>query len=76
MEKELVKYIAENLVNNPEEITVKARRTGSSLILELHVAKGDMGRVIGKNGRVANAIRSLLRTMGNKQNTRVILEID
>ena len=76
MEKELVQYIAENLVNDPDEIEVKAKRTGSSLILELHVAKGDMGRVIGKNGRVANAIRSLLRSMGNKNNKRVILEID
>ncbi|MFW5773038.1 MAG: KH domain-containing protein [Phototrophicaceae bacterium] len=76
MEQELVEYIAQNLVNNPEQVQVKSRRTSSSTILELHVASGDMGRVIGKQGRVANAIRSLLRVSATRKNTRIILEID
>lgn len=76
MEKELVEYIAENLVNDPSAVKVNARRAGSSTILELHVAKSDMGRVIGKNGRVANAIRSLLRASASNNDQRIILEID
>jgi hypothetical protein len=76
MEKELVEYIAENLVNDPSQVHVKVRDTRSSTILELTVAKSDMGRVIGKQGRVANAVRSLLRVIGTQQDKRVILEID
>lgn len=76
MEKELVEYIAQNLVNDPSAVKVKARRAGSSVILELNVAKSDMGRVIGKNGRVANAIRSLLRASSSHNSNRIILEID
>jgi uncharacterized protein len=76
MEQELVEYIAQNLVNDPEQVQVKSRRTSSSTILELRVASGDMGRVIGKQGRVANAIRSLLRVSATRKNTRIILEID
>ncbi|MEQ8677464.1 MAG: KH domain-containing protein [Aggregatilineales bacterium] len=76
MEKELVEYIAQNLVNDPEQVEVNSKETHSSVVLELHVAKSDMGRVIGKNGRVANAIRSLLRASGNSRKKRVILEID
>jgi len=76
VEKELVEYIAQNLVNDPSAVEVNSRRAGSSTILELHVAKNDMGRVIGKNGRVANAIRSLLRASNTERNHRIILEID
>lgn len=76
MEKDLVEYIATNLVNDPDQVEINVKETGSSVILEMHVAKSDMGRVIGKNGRVANAIRSLLNVVGNKKNKRVILEID
>jgi hypothetical protein len=76
MEKDLVRYIAENLVNEPEKVVVKSRRTRSSLILELKVDKSDMGRVIGKQGRVANAIRTLLKVMATRDDTRVILDID
>lgn len=75
MEKELVEYIATNLVNDAEKVKVKRRQTSSSIILELQVAREDMGRVIGKQGRVANAIRSLLKA-ANRDNRRIILEID
>ncbi|MCY3917623.1 MAG: KH domain-containing protein [Chloroflexi bacterium] len=83
MEEDLVQYIAENLVNSPDEISVKRKETGRSLVLELSVASDDMGRVIGRNGRVANSIRALLRAMpssdserGRDRRRRVILEIE
>jgi uncharacterized protein len=76
-EEELVRYIAENLVNDPSQVTVKPRKKGRLTILELRVAPDDMGRVIGKSGRVANAMRALIkasdRSHGRK---RIILEIE
>ena len=62
--KELVEYIAKTLVNNPDAVSVTEINRRSVVILELRVAPEDMGRVIGKDGRVANAIRSLLRVAG------------
>lgn len=77
MEDELIRYIAENLVNVPEEITVNRRKKGRTVVLELHVAPEDMGRVIGKSGRVANAMRALLRaTDTSRGRQRIILEIE
>ena len=76
MEKELVEYIAQNLVNDQSQVRVRSRKTGSSTILELRVAPGDMGRVIGKQGRVANAIRSLLQVIATRKDTRIVLDID
>ncbi|NWF70668.1 MAG: KH domain-containing protein [Chloroflexi bacterium] len=78
MEQELVEYIAKNLVNAPEQVKVSRRLTSSSVIVELRVAQQDMGRIIGKNGRVANAIRALLRVAAGDQHRdkRVILDID
>lgn len=75
MEDRLVEYIAKNLVDDPEQVMVRRKETGSSIIVHLHVASDDMGRVIGKNGRVANAIRALLRAQA-MHDKRVILEID
>ena len=72
-EKDLVEYIAKSLVENPDEVTVKEVRGTSVMVLELHVSKDDMGRVIGKDGRVANAIRTLLRVAASDR--RVVLEI-
>lgn len=76
MEKELVEYIATNLVNDPSQVQVNARQNGNVTTLELHVAQSDMGRVIGKQGRVANAIRSLLRVVATDSKSRINLEID
>jgi predicted RNA-binding protein YlqC (UPF0109 family) len=74
--KEFVEYAVKNLVDQPDEVVVTEIRTEDSLIFELHVAADDMGRVIGKGGRVANALRSLLRVMATKSGERVTLEID
>lgn len=77
VEAELIRYIAENLVSEPSEVRVETGETGRTTVIALHVAKSDMGRVIGKSGRVANAIRDLLYvTARNNNNPRVVLEIE
>lgn len=77
MEEELVRYIAENLVNDPSKVELSTRKKGRNVIVELHVAPNDMGRVIGKSGRVANAMRALLRAAGDERGRkRIILEIE
>jgi uncharacterized protein len=73
--KELVEYIAKSLVDDPSQVTVNEVGGASSIILELHVASTDMGRVIGKGGRVANAMRTLVRVVAAKEGKRVTLEI-
>ncbi len=73
--KELVEYVATSLVGDPSQVTVSQYRRGSQVILKLEVAKEDMGRVIGKNGKVANAIRMLLRVAAAQEGKRVILDI-
>ena len=77
MEEGLISYIARNLVNDPEAVNVTKRDTRRTTILELSVASEDMGRVIGKNGRVANAMRDLLRAFPDADRSkRIILEIE
>lgn len=72
-EKELVEYIARALVDNPDEVSVKETSGARVTVLELQVNEKDIGRVIGKDGRVANAIRTLLRVAATDR--RVVLEI-
>lgn len=73
--KELIEYMAKSLVDHPEQVRVEEVAGARSVIYELHVAPSDMGRVIGKNGRVANAMRSLLRVASVRSGRRAILEI-
>jgi predicted RNA-binding protein YlqC (UPF0109 family) len=73
--KELVEYVAKSLVDDPSQVKVTEIQGATSVILELSVAPEDMGRVIGRNGRVANAMRTLLRVIAAKQGKRVTLEI-
>ncbi len=73
--KELVEYIAKSLVNDPTAVSVTEINRKTLVIIELRVAQDDMGRVIGREGRVANAIRSLLRVSAARQGKRVSLEI-
>jgi predicted RNA-binding protein YlqC (UPF0109 family) len=73
--KELVEYIAKSLVDDPSQVDVAEMRRGGTVILSLRVAQEDKGRVIGRNGRVANSMRSLLHVMGGRQGKRVNLEI-
>ena len=76
MERELVTYIAQELVADRESVEVRSRMTRDALILALKVAPGDMGRVIGRNGRVANAIRIVLRASTRLRDKRILLDID
>lgn len=73
--KELVEYIAKSLVDHPESVNVNVIEGSSMTVLELTVADGDMGRVIGKGGRVVNAVRTLVDVAAEQQNTRATLEI-
>ncbi|HSO27176.1 MAG TPA: KH domain-containing protein [Anaerolineales bacterium] len=73
--KDLIDYIACSLVDDPTEVDVHQIRRGSQYIVKLRVAKEDMGRVIGKGGRVANAMRVLLRVAAAQENKRSTLDI-
>ena len=73
--KELVEYIARSLVDHPDEVEVREFISGQHVDLELSVAKDDMGRVIGKRGRVANAIRDLLRVTAEREGKKVSLDV-
>lgn len=72
---ELVKFIAQNLVDKPEEVKVTVREGERSTIIELTVAPDDMGKVIGKQGRIAKAIRRVVKAAAIKQNKNYIVEI-
>ncbi|MCA9904908.1 MAG: KH domain-containing protein [Anaerolineae bacterium] len=74
--QDLIEYIATSLVDDPAAVRVRKREAGSTIILELRVAQQDAGRIIGKNGRVANAMRALLKvTEADQRGKRVILKI-
>lgn len=73
--KELVEVIAKALVDNPEEVVVTEKGEGKNITVELHVAADDMGKVIGKQGRIAKAIRSVVKAASTKDNKRVDVEI-
>lgn len=73
--KELVEVIAKALVDNPEEVTVTEKEDDKNITVELHVAASDMGKVIGKQGRIAKAIRSVVKAASSKDNKRVDVEI-
>ena len=74
--KPLVEFIARSLVDDPDAVEVVQREAGRTTIVELTVAPDDTGKVIGREGRVAKALRNVLRVAGNRQRRRVILEID
>ena len=73
--KELVEVIAKALVDNPEEVVVTEKGEGRNITVELHVAADDMGKVIGKQGRIAKAIRSVVKAASSKENQKVDVEI-
>jgi hypothetical protein len=74
--KELIEFIAASLVEDPSQVKVVQERRGSQFVVRLRVAKEDMGRVIGKNGRVANAMRTLLRVAAAQDGKRAILDVE
>ena len=73
--KELVEVIAKSLVEHPEEVVVTQREDGNSILVELKVAPSDMGKVIGRQGRIAKAIRSVVKAASSKSDKKVVVEI-
>jgi predicted RNA-binding protein YlqC (UPF0109 family) len=73
--KELVEVIAKALVDSPDEVVVTEKEDGKNVVVELHVAPADMGKVIGKQGRIAKAIRSVVKAASSKDNIKVDVEI-
>jgi predicted RNA-binding protein YlqC (UPF0109 family) len=73
--KELAEYLARSLVDHPDEVEIAETRHGSRVRLEMRVAKDDMGRVIGRNGRVANAMRALVRVAAERDGQQVTLDV-
>jgi len=73
--RELVEVIAKALVDSPDEVVVTEKQGEKALVLELKVAPSDMGKVIGKQGRIANAIRSVVKAAASKEDKKVVVEI-
>jgi predicted RNA-binding protein YlqC (UPF0109 family) len=73
--KELLTYIAKNLVDNPDEVTVTERPTDTETVFEVRVADGDMGKIIGRQGRIVKEIRILMRAVAQRQGKNVSVEI-
>ena len=73
--KELVEVIAKALVEHPEEVVVTETQSEKAIVIELRVAQSDMGKVIGKQGRIAKAIRSVVKAASAKEDRKVIVEI-
>jgi predicted RNA-binding protein YlqC (UPF0109 family) len=73
--KELLEFIAKSLVNHPDDVEVIENVSDNTTYLELHVNSEDMGKVIGKQGRIAKAIRSVMKAAANKENKKVVVDI-
>jgi len=73
--KDLIKYIAQSIVDNPEQVKVEEVEGSYTSVLELKVAKEDIGKVIGKQGRTAQAMRAILNAASGKVKKRIVLEI-
>ena len=74
--QELLKSIAQGLVEHPDEVVVTAEQANSGTVYHLHVSESDMGRVIGKQGRIAKAIRVVMRAAATRSNEKISVEID
>jgi len=75
MLKDLLEYLAKALVDSPDEVHVKATETDTTVLLELTVAKDDIGKVIGKQGRIARALRTIVKASAVRDGKRAIVEI-
>lgn len=73
--KELVEVIAKSLVDHPEEVVVTEKETDKAIVVELKVASEDMGKVIGKQGRIAKSIRTVVKAAATKDDKKVVVEI-
>jgi uncharacterized protein len=73
--EDLLEYLAKNLVDKPDEVRVVRTEREGTVVLELHVAPDDVGKVIGRQGRIARALRTLVRASGGRRHERAVLEI-
>jgi predicted RNA-binding protein YlqC (UPF0109 family) len=73
--EELLEYLARSLVDKPDEVRVVRSEREGTVVLELHVAPDDVGKVIGRQGRIARALRTLVRASGGRRHERAVLEI-
>ena len=73
--KELLTYIVRSLVDNPDEVSVTERESGGETVFEVRVAPGDMGKVIGRQGRVVKEIRVLMKAVAQKQGKKIVVDI-
>lgn len=73
--KELLEFIAKSMVTNPDAVEVKETEKENAIVLELHVAQEDMGKVIGKQGRIAKAIRTVVKAAASRESKKVVVEI-
>ena len=75
MMKELVEVIAKSLVESPDEVVVTEKQSGKTTVIELKVAPSDMGKVIGKQGRIAKAIRAVVKDAASKEDKKIVVDI-
>jgi predicted RNA-binding protein YlqC (UPF0109 family) len=73
--KDILTDIAKRLVRNPDDVTVNEKESGDTVVLQLSVAKEDMGRVIGRHGKIARAIRSIMKVAASLEDKKVIVDI-
>ncbi|HET6497109.1 MAG TPA: KH domain-containing protein [Thermoleophilia bacterium] len=73
--KELLEYLAKSLVNHPDDVQVVVSETDTTVVLELSVAKDDVGKVIGKQGRIVRALRTIIKASAARDGKRVVVEI-
>lgn len=73
--KDLLLYIAQNLVDNPDEVTITEKEADTETVYELRVAPSDMGKIIGRQGKVAKEIRTLMRSVAQRQGKRISIDI-
>lgn len=74
--KEIVEVIAKSLVDHPESVRVEEREEGNEVFLDLHVEEDDMGKVIGRQGRIAKALRTVVKAAATRENKKVSVEIN
>ncbi|EET61699.1 hypothetical protein BRYFOR_06382 [Marvinbryantia formatexigens DSM 14469] len=73
--KDLVEVIAKSLVEHPEEVVVTEKESGKTTVIELKVAQSDMGKVIGKQGKIAKAIRAVVKAAASRSDKKVVVDI-
>lgn len=72
--KEILELLIKNLVENPDEVTINEKQEEKNVVYEVKVAESDIGKVIGKQGRIAKSIRTIMKSVGGKEHKKVVIE--